>query len=149
MNQGAVVRLVRRILDVLELSRIPDTARYLEIVFTDDEEIAELNHEFRGKSGPTDILSFSHVEDRNDEELPFPSPVLGSLVLSLDTLSRQASSYQVSLGSEVFRLIVHGLLHLLGYEHEGVSAEVVKEMEEEEDRIAELLSGGDLTDLFS
>jgi probable rRNA maturation factor len=75
------------------------------------------NRDFRGKDKPTDVLSFSQLEG----ESPVPSPSLGDLVISVDTTKRQAKEYGVTYTQEFLRLMVHGILHLHGYDHEGVS----------------------------
>lgn len=78
------------------------------ITFVDDEYIAGLNESFRNVSGPTDVLSFP----MNEEEL------IGDVVISLETATRQAEEYGHSLEREVAFLAVHGVLHLRGYDHE-------------------------------
>ena len=95
----------------------------LSLLFTDDKEIAELNKKYRDKSGPTDVLSFSQKEGEGVE-----SNHLGDLVISLETAERQAEEYGVSFEEEILRLVIHGLLHLCGYEHEGVSEEEAERM---------------------
>jgi probable rRNA maturation factor len=83
------------------------------VVFTDDEEIRRLNREFRGKDRPTDVLSFP-------EEGPFPEgeESLGDVVVSVETAARQAKSRRRPVDHEVRILLIHGLLHLLGHDHE-------------------------------
>jgi len=86
----------------------------LSILLTNDDHIRELNRAYRQKDSPTDVLSFSQ-----DEGEPFASPVpmLGDLVISLETAERQATSLGHSLAAEVRVLLVHGLLHLMGHDH--------------------------------
>jgi probable rRNA maturation factor len=86
----------------------------LSVLVTDDAEISSLNRDYRGKDGPTDVLSFSQMEgdDLGGGE------VLGDVVISLDTAVRQAKEYGCPLSAEMERLLVHGVLHLLGYDHE-------------------------------
>ena len=105
-----------------------DSSTELSVLLTDDETIRDLNHRYRGKNSPTDVLSFSL-----DDEV-----MLGDIVISLDTAESKAAEGEVSLEEEVAFLFVHGLLHLLGYEHEagdgGESAEA-EEMYELQDEI--------------
>jgi probable rRNA maturation factor len=134
----------------LDLSEIPPTTRYLEVIFTTNEEIRKLNKIHRNINKATDILSFSYLEFKKNclDGLTFPNPVLGSLVLSYDKLISQSKKFKVSIESEFFRLIVHGLLHLLGFDHENVEESVALAMEKEEDRIASLFLPKDLTRIF-
>lgn len=82
------------------------TARELSVHLTTDAEIATLNESYRGKSGPTDVLSF-----------PQEAPLLGDVVVSLDTARRQAAERGHSDAVELRVLLVHGLAHLLGHDH--------------------------------
>ncbi len=93
----------------------------LSLLITDDEEIAELNSNYRNINKPTDVLSFVL-----DEEM------LGDVVISMPTTIRQSKEYQVTVFEEFLRLLIHGILHLLGYDHENVSPEEVKRMESKE-----------------
>jgi rRNA maturation RNase YbeY len=83
----------------------------LTVVLTDDAEIRELNRRYRGRDGSTDVLSFS-LGDGHSPETPF-----GDIVISLQTARRQAREYGASLQTELERLLVHGTLHLCGYDH--------------------------------
>lgn len=94
----------------------------LSVLLTDDKEIHRLNRDFRGKDKPTDVLSF-----------PMPDPdLLGDVVISLPTAKRQAKKFGVSFEEEFYRLLVHGTLHLLGFEHERVSKGVAEKMRRKE-----------------
>ncbi len=85
------------------------------IVFVGDQTIKKLNHEFRGKNYPTDVLSFpAHAEPFENEN----PQSLGDVVISLARAAEQASENRLSLDQEIRQLIVHGLLHLCGYDHE-------------------------------
>ena len=86
----------------------------LSILLTDDVTIQKMNAEYRGKDQPTDVLSFSQSES---EPFVMPVPVLGDLVISLETAQRQADERSHPLAAEVRILLVHGLLHLLGHDH--------------------------------
>lgn len=120
------------ILKDLESESIPKSVSELSVVLTDDSEIAELNESYRGKQGPTDVLSFSQLEGEGAA-----STTLGDLVISVETAKRQAEEFGVSLHDELNRLMVHGVLHLFGYDHENVSDEEVLRMQTRE---AEILS---------
>ena len=79
----------------------------LSILFTGDEAIRELNRTYRSIDKPTDVLSFP----TGDAEL------IGDVVISLETTRRQAADYDATLTEELARLLIHGVLHLMGYDH--------------------------------
>ncbi|TNE84457.1 MAG: rRNA maturation RNase YbeY [Deltaproteobacteria bacterium] len=87
----------------------------LSVLLTDDATIHPLNRDWRGKDRPTDVLSFSQIEG---EAVPGAPLVLGDVIISLETASRQAAERGHSLDREVQILLVHGIVHLLGYDHE-------------------------------
>ncbi len=87
----------------------------LSIAIVDDQAIAVLNHRDRGKPGPTDVLSYSLLEGPHAE---CRGALLGDVVISIDTASRQARRARRTLDDECLRLLIHGVLHLLGYDHE-------------------------------
>ncbi|HOP07835.1 MAG TPA: rRNA maturation RNase YbeY [candidate division Zixibacteria bacterium] len=84
----------------------------VNLVFVGDQRIRELNRLYRGKDKPTDVLSFNLDEPVETEA------VFGELYISIPTAQRQASENDLSLTRELTRLTCHGLLHLLGYDHE-------------------------------
>jgi probable rRNA maturation factor len=96
----------------------------VSILLTDDETIHTLNRNYRGFDKPTDVLSFAQRDER--PEIPTQhnsvrgagatSETLGDVVISVDTASRQAEEYGVTLDEELALLTVHGILHLLGYD---------------------------------
>ena len=85
----------------------------LGLRFTDDAGIAELNSQWRQRTGPTDVLSFAALDDTPDW-LEGAAVELGDIIVSLDTAHRQAADHDHSLRYELHWLISHGLLHLLG-----------------------------------
>lgn len=82
---------------------------------TDDSEIHQLNREYRGVDRPTDVLSFSQQEGGFPSVAP---DLLGDVVISVDAAKKQAGEQGHSLEEELFILLAHGILHLLGYDHE-------------------------------
>lgn len=102
-------------LRVLEMEGQGETE--LSVVITGDEAVRELNRRYAGEDAPTDVLSFSQLEGE-----PFVSPPgalrqLGEIVISYPTAERQARAASHAVGAEVAHLLVHGVLHLLGYDH--------------------------------
>ena len=96
---------------------IAENTYEISLLITDDETIHNLNKEYRQKDKPTDVLSFP----MDDEVL------LGDIVISMDTAKKQAEEREINIDREAAFLFIHGLLHLLGYDHE-TSAEDEKEM---------------------
>ena len=92
-------------------------AAEVSLVFVDDDYIHGLNAQYRGVDAPTDVLSFAMQEGD-----PMPGPdeeniILGDVVISLQAAERQAGEYGHSFRREAVYLTVHGVLHLLGYDH--------------------------------
>ncbi|OHD63223.1 MAG: rRNA maturation RNase YbeY [Spirochaetes bacterium RBG_13_51_14] len=89
----------------------------ITLVISDDTYIRNINRTFRGLDEPTDVISFSNREP------PFPVidsslEEIGDIFISLERAERQSREYRVSIMDEMKRLIVHGMLHLVGYDHE-------------------------------
>lgn len=103
----------------------------LSLLFTDDKHIAELNYRFLKREGPTNVLAFPM---RGDERSEPETPMLGDIVICLDAAMRDAKRGGESLNNAIDRLLIHGLLHLLGYDHER-SEEEARRMEEETERL--------------
>jgi probable rRNA maturation factor len=131
VNKIEVKRVVKRILSALDSSHLPPHVSEVSVLFCGDDEIQSLNREFRGKDKPTDVLSWALWEGA----LGTPEPVLGDVVISLETAERQAPKYGTDFPQEIVRLLVHGIHHLLGFEHEGVSLAVARKMRASEERI--------------
>ncbi len=90
----------------------------VSILFVDDQEISWLNNHYRKKNGPTNVLSFPFA-DESDQSLSFlPVKELGDIIISVETADKEAKELKVSLHDRLTWLITHGLLHLLGYDHE-------------------------------
>lgn len=107
----------------------------LALLACDDPRIAALNTTFRGKPTPTNVLSWPALEDGVDEaaleEATEEEPLfLGDLAMSFDTCSREALEAELSLVDHATHLVVHGVLHLLGHDHEDdAEAEVMESLE--------------------
>ncbi len=90
-----------------------------DIVFCDNEKIHEINRDYRNKDKPTDVITFALFADSAEEErFIFDDEInLGEILISLDKTSEQAQSNKHSFAEELFFLISHGIMHLLGYDH--------------------------------
>jgi probable rRNA maturation factor len=114
LDPGAVSDVVT---GVMALLGVDQENIALGVSFVDDERIRELNLEHRGKDEVTDVLSFPI--DPLDE--PIPEGVqrqLGDVVISLDQVARQADEADLDPGKELTTMLIHGVLHLAGYDHE-------------------------------
>lgn len=98
------------------------TDQEVELILTDNDEIAVINSQFRGMDKPTDVLSFPSD--------PFPGAPLGSIVISVDKVASVSEELGHSENDELSLLFIHGLLHLLGFDHEVDNGEMrAKEVE--------------------
>ncbi len=109
----------------------------LSILITDDKRIARLNERYLERKGPTNVLAFPMLEDAPGK--PAVSNMLGDVVVSLDTARRESALTGETLAQVLDRLLIHGLLHLLGYDHER-SEKDARKMAREEARVLELLA---------
>lgn len=107
----------------------------ISVRLTSDEEVHQLNHQYRGKDKPTNVLSFPMVQadlleavgNTDDGEV-----LLGDIVLAHGVCAAEAAEKGVSLAAHASHLIVHGLLHLLGYDHQGTAeADAMESLERE------------------
>lgn len=106
----------------------------LSLALVNDAAIRALNREYRGKDSATDVLSFPLVDEPAVEGA---ETLLGDVVISVETARRQARDYDAPLQRELYRLLIHGVLHLLGHDH--VRADERRVMEREERRLADVI----------
>lgn len=120
------------------LEAVDEAGSTLSISIVSDREIQELNREHRGKDKPTDVLSFplveSTLETQDASEEGEHERMLGDVVISVETARRQAAAYDAPLQDEINRLLIHGILHVLGHDHEEALERA--RMEGEERRLA-------------
>jgi probable rRNA maturation factor len=109
----------------------------LSLLFTDDDRITQLNNRYLGRNAPTNVLAFpmpARLTSRAE------SAMLGDVVISVDTALREAGELGETFEHVIDRLMIHGVLHLLGYDHEKSTAEA-EGMEKEEERLMALIRG--------
>jgi len=109
IDRALLRRRARRILTALACE-----GAELSITLVDDAAIQALNQRHRGRPRPTDVLAFSLLEGAHAERR---GALLGDVVIGLETAARQARARRRTLDDEVARLLVHGALHLVGYDH--------------------------------
>lgn len=107
----------------------------LSIVITDNNSIRKINKEFRDKDMPTDVLSFPGYEPEEIEEVKKSEElmVIGDIIISKEKVVEQAKEYENTFEREFAYLLVHGILHLLGYDHMEESEKII--MRENEEKI--------------
>jgi len=104
---------------------------YISVLISDNDEIQNINREYRGKDMPTDVISFAYNETDNEGIYD----VLGDIIISFDKVEEQSKEYEHSIEREFFYVLLHGILHLLGYDH--IEEEDKKIMREKEEQILE------------
>lgn len=123
---------------VLQLEKFPDPAE-ISVSFVDNEQIREMNRQYRDKDSATDVLSFPMGENgQYDVNHETGAKILGDIVLSMPRAVEQAQAYGHSLEREVGYLTAHSMLHLLGYDHEKGGLDRVRMREKEEKVMQEL-----------
>jgi probable rRNA maturation factor len=113
------------------LAQVGENNAALSVSFVDDAAIRHLNRQYRAKDRPTDVLSFTLDGDSRVGV----ERMLGDIVISVETARRQAAEYGAPLQDEVYRLLIHGLLHLKGHDHHEPAQRRV--MRREERRLAD------------
>ena len=106
----------------------------LSVVLTDDSHIRELNRTYLDRDRPTNVISFPQQEGEGPE-----GTHLGDIVISVERSADEAHDSGMDTMERIMELLVHGICHLIGYNHEGVSEEKSREMEEAQDRILNCL----------
>jgi probable rRNA maturation factor len=120
-----IAAFTRKVLLTLDnLGRLEEEITEVSIAFVDDDAMTDLNKKFRRKGKTTDVLTFP-ADDSYNEPSATGRP-LGDIVISVDQARRQAIEEKHSLATEVRYLVLHGVLHALGYDHETDSGEMNK-----------------------
>lgn len=127
VSKGKLAVYLKKIFKSLKLENIS-----ISIIICDNDYIKKINKKYRKKNKSTDVIAFSYREN------PFPavkldSEPLGDIYISLEKADENAMVYEVSLIDEIKRLLVHGVLHLIGFDHEksGKDEKIMRKKEEE------------------
>ena len=116
-SKREIAQFVRQVFLALEkLDKLEEEITEVSIALIDDVSMTELNKRFRGKGKTTDVLTFP-ADDSYNEPSATGRP-LGDIVISIDQARRQAADEKHSLATEIRYLVLHGILHALGYDHE-------------------------------
>jgi probable rRNA maturation factor len=102
-------------LDILDTEKILS----VNIRLSNDEEVHRLNKDFRGMDKPTNVLSFANIDfvDFEVDNSPFTDIELGDIIIAYETMVRETEELNISFDAHFYHLLVHGLLHLLGFDH--------------------------------
>ena len=128
VNEEEIREYVQKVLEKEYESEAPV---YMSLLFTGNYEIQVINREYRDKDQPTDVISFAYHETEDFDIGPYDT--LGDIVISLERVVEQAKEYNHSDKRELFYVLTHGILHLLGYDH--IEEEDKKEMRAKEEEI--------------
>ncbi|MBW2409575.1 MAG: rRNA maturation RNase YbeY [Deltaproteobacteria bacterium] len=128
ISKKKIRQTARAILNALDF---PDAE--LSILIVDDQQIARLNRQYLNREGPTNVIAFAMQEGPFSEIAP---DLLGDVVISIETAYRQAQDAGLRLPDYFDQLLIHGILHLLGYDHENDKSEALK-MEQKSNEILE------------
>ena len=109
----------------------------LSILLTDNEGIRALNRRYLDRDRPTDVLSFPMWDFNSELRTPNSELILGDVVISIEKARKQAEELGVTMDEELSRLLVHGILHLFGFDHEKSSKEAQR-MKKEEERLLKI-----------
>ncbi|MEN2995202.1 MAG: rRNA maturation RNase YbeY [Thermodesulfovibrio sp.] len=138
VSSKRLISRVRKILRVLYEIRDKNFLKIINknqtlsvsVILVGDKKIEELNFKYRNKRSTTDIISFSYLENE-----PSGIMFLGELIINPKKVLYQAKSYNEKFSKELDRILVHGILHLIGYDHENVSISKAKKMRKLEEKI--------------
>lgn len=112
--------------------------REVSLLFVDNEAISEINRQYLNRPGPTNVISFSQTEGNFGHINPL---LLGDIVISAQRAVSDAQAGNLDVNDEIDFLVIHGLLHLLGYNHEGSDEREAVQMREMENEIFQKLRG--------
>jgi probable rRNA maturation factor len=136
LDRRRIRRVVHRLKKVLECAD-----QEISLLFVDDERIREMNRQYLNRDYPTNVISFPLREGNYGHINP---QILGDIVISAERAFQDATAGDLSFDDEIDFLIIHGLLHLLGYNHEDGDEDEVRMMQEKENAVFFHLNGYEL-----
>lgn len=116
--ESVLAKYISAALNHVDVAENLPTDVEVSVVLTNDEEIQVLNRQYRGKDKPTNVLSFPQEAEISDMRDLDTCVLLGDIVLSIDTIQREVAQQQKLMHHHLAHLIIHGTLHLVGYDHE-------------------------------
>jgi len=130
-------RSVRRAMSTI-LKYLNCSDKVISLLFVDDKEIREINRRYLSRDYPTNVLAFSLTEGEFGDINP---DILGDIVISAETAFKDAVESGIEFNDELAFLMIHGVLHLLNYDHENASVEKTQEMKKKEQELFYILKG--------
>jgi probable rRNA maturation factor len=122
-----------------KITKMLDCAdKEISLCFVDDEKIKQLNKQYLGKDKATNVLSFSLRETEYGDVNP---QILGDIVISVETAKRDAFESGLTLAQEIDFLLIHGFLHLLGYNHQNTTKKETNIMRQKEKEVFNIVNG--------
>jgi probable rRNA maturation factor len=140
-NSQSKIKIDKRIIrsKVIKILKTLDCAdKEISLSFVDDEKIKQLNKQYLGKDKATNVLSFSLLEGEYGNINP---QILGDVIISVETAQRDALYGKLTVDQEIDFLIIHGILHLLGYNHENTTEKEIKKMRQKEKELFNAING--------
>jgi probable rRNA maturation factor len=140
-NSQKIIRINKRTIrcTVSKILKILSCAdKEISLSFVDDENIRQLNKQYLGKDKATNVLSFSLLEGEYGNINP---QILGDIIISVETAQRDALYGKLTIDQEIDFLIIHGILHLLGYNHENTTEKETKRMRQKEKYLFNAING--------
>ena len=140
-NSQSKIKIDKRMIrsTVLKILKTLDCAdKEISLSFVDDEKIKQLNKQYLGKDKATNVLSFSLLEGEYGNINP---QILGDVIISVETAQRDALYGKLTVDQEIDFLIIHGILHLLGYNHENTTEKETKKMRQKEKDLFNAING--------
>lgn len=124
---------------VLKILKILDCAdKEISLSFVDDENIKQLNKQYLGRDKATNVISFSLQEGEYSDINP---QIMGDIIISVETAQRDAIKGNLTVTQELEFLIIHGILHLLGYNHENTTKKETNKMRQKEKELFNAING--------
>ena len=117
-ERAARAALARAALDGVAETALPPPPLELAVVLSDDAEVCALNRDYRDRDAPTNVLSFPHGGGSLQAAVEGEPFLLGDVILARETVLREAAAAGKPLAAHLSHLVVHGVLHLLGYDHQ-------------------------------
>lgn len=130
---GVDDNFINFIFDIILSHTASDIESEMGLIITSDEYIKSLNHQYRGKDKPTNVLSFSNDETKDMPVIPEDKNYLGDVYISYNQLNQESAKLNISIKERFVQLFVHGTLHLIGLDHE--DSQSTSAMESLEDKI--------------
>ena len=140
-NKQKIIKIDKRRIrrTALKILKILDCAdKEISLSFVDDENIKQLNKQYLGKDKATNVISFSLREGEYSNINP---QILGDIIISVETAQRDAIKENLTVTQELEFLIIHGILHLLGYNHENTTKKETNKMRQKEKDLFNIIYG--------